>query len=224
MKFIKKAFLLWVIYIVFTIYYHNITIYHRGSWGLWFTSEVLLLTGYIWTFFPIMINVGILKLFSLKLNEKIYNSRKIIIYLAIMMSCVGSIEVLIFSPIFEIVNQPGLRTLVPRLYFIVLVFVMYYFWEYRFEILSGSFLVLNLMKWTRLNVIEGKDFMDRFFLNNFGVQIDNFFKGIIVLSFLAIYLAVLIYLRKKGVYDYRDRQEIWREKAGKGLYARQKAS
>ncbi|PRX26714.1 hypothetical protein BX659_11978 [Orenia metallireducens] len=218
-EYLKKIGYFALVYILTDWFFHNLSFFSNGEFGVSLTVDIWTLIGIIILVIHSIFHIAIIKLVSIKLDKFIYKSIKFIIYSAFIQSCFEGFDVLFFSPWKKI--PLGVVYFFGALYFIALVLSLYYLWKYRVELAGGMFIINLIIYKTNLAVLNKEDFLDRLVINYFNLgNYTNFCKGVVLLIVLLIFLAITIFLRKKGVYDYRNRQEQWQEKMKQGYYAR----
>ena len=223
-NYFKKVLLYAFIMILLGLFMNNIALFKGGhiitltlDWG----TQIIIIGTFLYSFVIILI----IKLISLKMGEYFY-SNKLIIYSAIAFESFAGFEILLFHDLFHHLIDFLYQNLI-ILYVIISIFIsliaiiVYYNWKYRIEIVSGLFIMNLVIRKTALGNLTKTDFLDAFFAEHLGIDpVSNFSKGMFLLGIYGIYLAIAIYLRKKGVYDRRSKKEKREEKDGQGYYAR----
>ncbi|WP_181186445.1 hypothetical protein [Orenia metallireducens] len=218
-EYLKRVGYFALVYILTNLFFHNLSFFSNGEFGVSLTVDIWTLIGIIILVIHSIFHVGIIKLVSIKLDKFIYKSTKFIIYSAFIQSCFEGFDVLFFGPWKKL--SAGEVYSIVTLYFTVLVLSLYYLWKYRVELAVGMFIINLIIYKANLAALNKEDFLDRLLSNYFELgNYIHFFKGVLLLIVLMIFLAITILLRKKGVYDYRSRQEQWQEKMKQGYYAR----
>ena len=141
-----------------------------------------------------------------------------IIYSAIAYESFGGFEILLFHHFNDFLYENLIiLNLIILIYFSLIAIIVYYTWKYRIEIVSGLFIMNIIIRKTALGNLTKTDFLDLFFAEHLGIeQVSNFSKGMFLLGIYGIYLTIVIYLRKKGVYDLHSKKEKREEKDGQG--------
>ena len=157
-----------------------------------------------------------MKLLSLKIGKYFY-SNEMIIYSTITYYSFGGFEILLFHHFNDFLYQNLiLMALIILIYFSLIAIIIYYTWKYRIEIVSGLFIMNLIIRKTALGNLTKTDFLDLFFAEHLGKeQVSNFSKGMFLLGIYGIYLAIAIYLRKKGVYDLRREKKRGKKRMDK---------
>ncbi|HLV10164.1 MAG TPA: hypothetical protein VKY40_08145 [Halanaerobiales bacterium] len=220
-RFIKKALYFGLIYNLVFYIIHNIKFFpkkgtiYQGFIDFW--TLLFMFIGFVTGF----IFLAIIYLLSKKYKMDIYDSNKMIGYIAFTYCSFEGLSVIFFEKLWE--NNDLIGIIVTVGYFLLIVVALYYFWKYRIEIASGVLITNILYYKTNFVNSNNQDYVTKFFSNYTGItQLSDHYKGMILLFLLFIYLAVLVFLRKKGVYDYRNRQELWQEQMEEGPYKKVK--
>ena len=219
-NYFKKALLFAVVMILLSLFVNNIVLF-KGGHIITLTLDWGTLIIIIGTFLDSFVKILIIKLLSLKMGKYFY-SNKIIIYSAIAFESFVGFEILLFHHFNDFLDRNLIILyLIVYICFSLIAIIVYYTWKYRIEIVSGLFIMNLIIRKTALGNLTKTDFLDVFFAEHLGIDpVSNFFKGMFLLGIYGIYLAIVIYLRKKGVYDLRNKKEKREEKDGQGYYAR----
>ena len=219
-KYLKKVLIFALTISFFYLIVNNLLIFPEGKMKIslvMVTPTIIILMGY-WIFSFLF--VGLLKLISIKIDNFIYHSNKMIFYSAMIFKSFDGLEVLLFHSLEQKCFNNLLQIIFSSFYFMLLVIILYYFWKYRLELAIGLFISNYLRVLGFVSAIK-PDYMTYFFKQYFGIEnISNVSKGLVMLLLLGIFLTITIYLRKKGVYDYRSKEEQNQEKVGEGYYSR----
>jgi hypothetical protein len=186
-------------------------------------DTITLMLTFGWFIFS-FVAIGIIKLISMKKNKFIYESKKFIIYFTFLFHNFAGLSVLLFH---NYIKNELINCLLIFIYYILFIFILYYFWKYRLEIVIGMLLTnlfvykINFWFSTYLIHTNKPDLLSKFMQQYLGLaHVTNPMKGVVLLLFLVIFLTITIFLRKKGVYDYRSSQEQRQEEMQEGYYAR----
>ncbi|MGM0410993.1 MAG: hypothetical protein ACQEQF_09560 [Bacillota bacterium] len=223
-RYFQKVIYFALVYELVYLFFHNFHVFTKGELIFKLTLDIWVFIGILVTVIYSFFYVGIIKIISFNLCQFIYNSDKFIIYLASLSSSFEMFALLFFSLWREKIHSGYfLGYILMICYFIILLLCLYYFWKYRLEVIGGFFIINTISYETNLVLLKKEDFLDRLLSDylTFG-NFNNFFKGLILLTMLSLVVGIAIFLRKKGVYDYRSRQEKWRAKMKQGYYARYK--
>lgn len=207
-EFIKKVIYFDIIFNLTDIFLSNTSFFQKGQ-VFRVNVDMWTLLFLIWWFFGGIIGILILKFLSSKVNRFIYESNKFVCYLAFITRGTDWIFGLIFGFLkkFEIIEM-----LVYIIYFVALILLIYYFWKYRKEISFSIFLTASIYAFTHLEIQ---------LYSSYGVlKVNEFLRGLTLVPVLILVILILVFLRRKGVYDFRSREDKWLEKIGDGPYKR----
>lgn len=207
-EFIKKAFYFDLFFNIMTQYCDGFILYKHGqffkltfdSWNI-----IFLITGFLYG----LITVGIIKFISSKIDRFIYDSNKMICYLAVLFEGLTWFEISFFHFLEYSYFQIPI-TLIAITYFVGLIFILYYFWGYRIEIAIG--IILNA------TIYEQTDWPVRFYKQLNIPKPSHFQQGLFYLGVIIIFLVITISLRRMKVYDFRSSKDKWQEALGEGPY------
>lgn len=205
---IKKAIYFDIIYNLTDIFFSNTFFFEKGKVFRVIVDTWTLLFIVGW-FFCGIIAIGIMKFLSLKINKYIYESNAMICYSAFILRGLTWFNVAFYN----LPNKFHWQILEGTIYvlcFVLVVILLFRFWKYRIEISAGIFLtafIYDFTHWEKLfysifNIIKPNDFQ----------------RGLFILGIFALFLPTIIFLRNKGLYDFRSRKDKWLEANGEGPY------
>lgn len=216
-EYIKKSLYFGLIFNLVGLFEHNIKIFPKKGTVYSVFIDFWTLVIFIGIFLYAFIFIAILFFISKKINNSIYKSKKVIGYIAFITASLDGLMVLLFKHLW--INNDVVGIFITIGYFLLAVSLVYFFWKYRIEIASGVFLTNMIYYQTNLISSNDTDLVTRLFNQYYGIShLSDPIKGLILLLMLVVYLTILIFLRKKGIYDYRKKKELWQEKMGEGPY------
>jgi hypothetical protein len=207
-EFIKKVIYFDIVNNLADIFFSNTFLFEDGKIFRVIVDAWTFIFFIGWFFYGI-IAIGIIKFLSVKVNKFMYESDKFICYMAFILRgstwfnvafCDFSNE--IFWQIFA-----GLTSL---LCFVVSILFLFRFWKYHVEINAGVFLTAFIYAFTHWEV--------PFYMMFNIVKPSYFLRGLFILGILVIFLSTVIFLRKKGLYDFRSRKDKLMEVKEEGPY------
>jgi len=224
MKYLKRVFYFWLVINLNAFLMYNTSFFTKNGELFSITVGTLTLLLIIGLFIFSFPAIGLIKLISIKLYSFIYDSTKFICYFATILVHFEGLYTLLLGTSIQSEIITGLSIFGC---FILFIYILYCFWKYRLEITIGMFLTnfvvyqFNFWVTTYLISTNKPDLLSKFMQQYLGIEhVTNPMKGIVLLLFLAIFLTITIFLRKKGVYDYRSSEEQQQEKLREGYYAR----
>src|SRR5690554_5605887 len=138
------------------------------------------------------IDIGIIKLISNTINEKMYKSNKIIFYYSIIFQSRIGIEILLFNPTQKNTN---FLIILSYIYLLLIFVIINYLRKYYLE-LTGVVVLTNLAIF-HLVLSRPDDFIDIIARNVFNISgVSNPVKGVIFLVFIIICLTLIILFKK----------------------------
>lgn len=206
--FIKKVFCFEAFYVLTDFFFTNVTLL-RSNQIIKVTFDFTTIFSIIFMFFFGLLVVGIIKLLSQKINTFLYESNKLISIVAFL---IRGILWLVPQEKFDWFSQLN-GCLLDLSLTIIIALIIYYFWRYHIEICAGVFLSAFIYYHTELTTWFFKELLNISHPN-------NILQRVFLLTILVLFMVITIYLRTKGIYDFRSKNDKILESYERGPYKR----
>lgn len=219
-KYVKKSLYSGRILAIVFLFMYNLTIIPEANKIYSFFFDFWSILFVIAAFLNGFLVVAFIFIFSKVTRKNIYEYKKMLVHISIVYFGIGDLSTRLFS---DHINNSLFRWIIIFLTLILAIYIMSVFWKYRKEISSGLLLVLTI--YFHFNLIGGGQdgLLITILRNNLDISyFSQTMKGVLLLIILAVYLSILISLRKFGVYDYRESEELRQEARQEGLYSKHK--